>query len=118
DLRKKLYEGGKSAVAASNDPMIKLARIVDEESRAVRKIMESELEEPKRQAYDRIAHAKFEVEGTNTYPDATFTLRLAFGSVKGYEEAGKHIPFETKFAGLYEKATEQHNKYPFELPPR
>jgi Peptidase S46 len=116
--RKKLYEGGKSAVDASTDPMIQLARIIDKDSRDVRKIMEDQIEEPKRQAYDKIAKAKFAIEGTNTYPDATFTLRLAFGVVKGYEEDGKHIPFETTFAGLYKTAQEQNNKYPFNLPPR
>jgi hypothetical protein len=116
--RKKLYEGGKAAIDASKDPMILLAKTVDKESRAVRKILEDQVEEPKRQAYDKIAKAKFAAEGTSTYPDATFTLRLSFGTVKGYEEDGKHIPFETTFAGLYEKAAEQHNKYPFDLPPR
>jgi len=58
----------------------------------------------RRQAYDQIAQAKFAVEGTSVYPDAPFTLRLAFGTVKGYEENGKHVPFETTFAGLYERA--------------
>ncbi len=116
--RKKLYEGGAVAVNTSSDTMIWLAKIIDAESRAVRKIMENEVEEPKRQAYDKIARAKFVLEGTNTYPDATFTLRLAFGTVKGYEEAGKKIPFQTTFAGLYEKAKDQNYKYPFDLPKR
>jgi hypothetical protein len=114
--RKKLYDGGKEAIAASKDSLIELAKIVDEESRAVRKIMENKVEEPKRQAYDKIARAKFAVEGTSTYPDATFTLRLAFGTVKGYEEAGKQIPFETTMAGLYERSTEKGNRPPFDLP--
>ncbi len=117
-LRKKLYDGGSAAVDASKDPMILLAKVVDKESRAVRKIIEDQVEEPKRQAYDKIAKAKFAVEGTNTYPDATFTLRLAFGTVKGYEENGKHVPFETTFAGLYQKAEEEKNRYPFDLPQR
>lgn len=117
-FRKKVYEGGKEAIAASTDPLIELARLVDEESRAVRKIMESQVEEPKSQAYDKIAKAKFAIEGTNTYPDATFTLRLAFGTVKGYEEDGKKIPFETTFGGLYEKSKEAKNKFPYDLPPR
>ncbi|MBM4069242.1 MAG: S46 family peptidase [Planctomycetes bacterium] len=116
--RKRLYEGGKEAVAESKDPMILLARLVDKEARAIRKVMENEVEEPKKQAYDTIARAKFAALGTNTYPDATFTLRLAFGQVKGYTEGGKHIPFETTFAGLYRKAAEQKNKPPFDLPPR
>ncbi len=86
--------------------MILLAELVDPEARAVRKRMETEVEEPRRAAYADLANAKFAVEGTNTYPDATFTLRLAFGTVKGYEENGKHIPFETTFAGLYERGRE------------
>jgi hypothetical protein len=116
--RKKLYEGGKEAIDSSTDPMILLAKQVDPSSRAVRKTMQTQVEEPMRQAYDQVAKAKFEVEGTNTYPDATFTLRLAFGIVKGYEEGGKHIPFQTTFAGLYERSAEHDNEYPFNLPPR
>src|SRR5204862_5392776 len=57
--RKKLYDGGKTAVEASKDPMILLARIIDKDARAVRKIIEDQVEEPKRQAYDKIAKAKF-----------------------------------------------------------
>ncbi len=97
--------------------MIELARLVDPESRAIRKIIETQ-GEIKQQAYAQIAKAKFEVEGTSTYPDATFTLRLAFGVVKGYTESGKKIPFETTFEGLYERSKEHHNKEPFDLPPR
>jgi hypothetical protein len=117
-VRRDLYQGGKEAVDASEDPMIRLAKLVDPESRKVRKVMESQVQEVQRQAYDQIAKAKFAVEGTSTYPDATFTLRLAFGTVKGYEENGKLIPYQTTFAGLYEKAQEQNNRPPYDLPPR
>jgi hypothetical protein len=117
-FRKKLYEGGKAAIDASDDPMILLAKAVDKQSRSVRKVIQTQVEEVKRQAYDEIARAKFELEGTDTYPDATFTLRLSFGTVKGYEEAGKQIPFETTFAGLYERAKDQNYIYPFDLPKR
>jgi hypothetical protein len=116
--RKQLYEGGQQAVQASSDSLIQLAKLVDKESRAVRKILETQLEEPKKQAYDKIARAKFAIEGTNTYPDATFTLRLAFGTVKGYQEGGKPIPFETNFEGLYARAKEKNYKPPFDLPQR
>lgn len=116
--RTKLYEGGAGAIDASKDSLILLAKLVDKDARAVRKILENQVEEPKKQAYDKIARAKFAIEGTNTYPDATFTLRLAFGTVKGYTEAGKRIPFETTFAGLYEKAKDKNNKPPFDLPVR
>jgi hypothetical protein len=117
-LRKKLYKGGKEAVDAAQDPMIELARLVDPEARKVRKIQESEVDEVSQQAYAEIAKVKFALEGAGTYPDATFTLRLAFGQVKGYEEDGKHVPFETTFAGLYKRSAEHHNREPFDLPPR
>src|SRR5213079_2502517 len=99
------------------DPMIELARATDPAARAVRKVVEAE-EEVKQQAYAQIAKAKFAVEGTSTYPDATFSLRLAFGVVKGYEENGKHVPFETTFAGLYERSKEHDDQPPFDLPER
>ena len=114
-LRKKLYEGGASAVDAANDPLIALAKLVDGEARALRKIMETQ-GEAKQQSHAKIAKARFALQGTSSYPDATFTLRLAFGTVKGFEEGGKHIPAHTTFAGLYERAAEQGNRPPFDLP--
>jgi hypothetical protein len=117
-LRKKLFEGGKEAVAAAKDPMIEVAQLIDSEARAIRKRMETEVEEPDRQAYGEIAKVKFALEGTSTYPDATFTLRLAFGLVKGYEEDGRQVHFETDFAGLYQKAEAMKNRPPFDLPER
>jgi hypothetical protein len=118
DLRKKLYDKGKEAIEAARDPMIELARLVDPEARAVRKTIETDVEEVQRQAYADIARVKFALEGTNTYPDATFTLRLAFGQVKGYEEDGKHVPYATTIAGLYQRAKEMNDRPPFDLPPR
>jgi hypothetical protein len=117
-VRKKLWEGGKAAIEAANDPMIAVAKAIDAEARKLRKVIESEVSEVKQQAYAQIARAKYAVEGPNSYPDATFTLRLAFGTVKGYEENGKHVPALTHFSGLYERAKEHHDKEPFDLPPR
>jgi hypothetical protein len=114
-FRKKLYEGGTAAVVAAKDPMIELARLVDEEARNLRKIIDTQ-GEVKQQAHAKIAKARFAVEGTSTYPDATFTLRLAFGTVKGYEEGGKQVPPHTTFTGLYERAAEQEYRPPFDLP--
>jgi hypothetical protein len=115
-FRKKLYEGGSAAVnAAANDPMIALARLVDDEARALRKVIETQTE-AKQQSHAQIAKARFALEGTGNYPDATFTLRLAFGTVKGFEEGGKPIPAHTTIAGLYERAAEQANRPPFDLP--
>jgi hypothetical protein len=116
-VRKQLYAGGKAAVDAAHDPMIELARSVDAEARAVRKTLEAQ-GETKQQAHARIAKARFAVEGASSYPDATFTLRLSFGVVKGYEENGKPVPFQTTVAGLYQRAAEHRNLPPFDLPQR
>jgi hypothetical protein len=117
-VRKELLDGGKAAVDAAKDPAIELARTVDQAARAVRKRMENEVEEPKRGAYSALAQARYAMDGDKVYPDATFSLRLAFGTVKGYKEDGKDVPAFTTIAGLYERSKEQHNKGPFELPKR
>jgi hypothetical protein len=118
EFRKRLFEGGKSAVDAAKDPMIELARLVDGPSRAVRKRVENEVDEPKRQAHAALAKAKFAMDGDKVYPDATFTLRLAFGTVKGYTEDGQPVPPFTTMEGLYKRSADQGNKGPFELPKR
>jgi hypothetical protein len=117
-LREAIYKGGAKAIDSSTDPMIRLAKLVDDEARTVRKTFESEIDEPRRQAYAKLAAAKFALQGTGTYPDATFTLRLSFGTAKGYEEEGKTIPFETTIAGLYERAKDKNFRPPFDLPKR
>ena len=114
-FRKRLYAGGASAVAAANDPMIELARLVDPESRAERKVRDDQ-DEIIHQSYAAIARAKVALLGTAGYPDATFTLRLAFGTVKGYAEEGQPVPAFTTLAGLYERAREMKNRPPFDLP--
>lgn len=116
-FRRKLYEGGTAAVAAAKDPMIELAAAIDSQARALRKIMENQ-DEIKRQAYAKIADARFAIEGASSYPDATFTLRLAFGEVKGYTENGVAVPFQTTMAGLYQRSAEHKNAPPFDLPQR
>jgi hypothetical protein len=116
-VRKKLAEGGVAALQAANDPMIALARLVDEPARQVRKLYEEKVEEPQRQAYAKIARARFAVYGENIYPDATFTLRLAFGQVKGYSERGQKVPWATTLGGTYKHAAAHGNAPPFALPP-
>jgi hypothetical protein len=90
---------------------------VDSEARALRKDWEAR-EETKQQAHAAIEKAHFAIEGPTRAPDATFTLRLSYGPVMGYEEAGKKIPAYTNFAGLYERNAKQKNKEPFDLPQR
>jgi len=117
-VRKKLYEGGKGAIDAANDPMIDLAKLVDAKSRELRKEFETKIDEPKRAAYAALAKARYQMDGDKTYPDATFTLRLSYGTVKGYQENGQAVPAFTDMAGLYERSKSQGNKDPFELPKR
>ncbi|WP_129776289.1 S46 family peptidase [Peristeroidobacter soli] len=112
-VRKALWDGGGAAIASSNDPMIVLARDIDEESRTVRKIFEDEVQAPVASAQERIAKARFAVYGTNTYPDATFTLRLSYGAVEGWMEKGQRVEPFTRLSRLYERAT---GKDPFRLP--
>ncbi|MCU1229575.1 MAG: Peptidase [Acidobacteria bacterium] len=115
-FRQQLVEGGKAAVDASNDPMIRFARQVDPRTREIRTLYEQQVDEPLRQAYAKIAKAGFAVSGGETYPDATFTLRLSYGAVKGYEENGKQIPWATVYSGAFARAAEHGNKTPFDLP--
>ena len=115
-VRKQLGEGGKAAVDASNDPMIQVARIVDARARELRKKYEESVEEPQTQAYAKIANATFKASGGDTYPDATFTLRLSFGPVKGFEENGKPVSWRTTIGDTFEHAAAHANKEPFALP--
>jgi hypothetical protein len=115
-VRHQLADGGLKAIEASDDPMIRLARLVDGPARKVRTRYEQQVEEPQRWAYGKLANARFAIFGTETYPDATFTLRLAFGSVKGYRENGEQVPAWTTLAGAYRRAAEHGDKEPFALP--
>jgi len=117
DRRRELYDGGMAAVAASADPMLELARLVDGESRRLRKIAEA-ADEVKKQAQAEIVRARFAREGLTLYPDATFTLRLSYGVVKGGTQAGIAYPAITTFGGLFTRAEEKQEMPPFDLPPR
>jgi Peptidase S46. len=97
--------------------MIDLARLIDAQAREARKTFNGQ-DEIKKQAYADIAKARFAIEGASSYPDATFTLRLSYGTVRGYEQDGKQIPAFTDFAGLYQRAAEHDNRPPFDLPKR
>ena len=83
--------------------MILLAKAIDAEARELRKRYENEVEEPERQAYAAIAEVRFEAFGNDVAPDATFTLRLAFGTVKGYEVDGEKLPFHTTFGEAFDE---------------
>jgi hypothetical protein len=112
-LRKALFEGGKKSVDASEDPMIAFARKVDPDARAVRKKLEDDIESVQKRNRELIAQAAFEVYGTSTYPDATFTARLSYGQVKGWDEDGKYVKPITVIAGAFERNMDRE---PFALP--
>ncbi len=111
--RKQLWQGGKAAVDASHDPMIELVRSIDADARAIRKQYEDEVEAPIAAAAERIAAARFMVYGTNTYPDATFTLRLNYGTVQGWDEGGATVEPFTHLDRAFERAT---GASPFKMP--
>ncbi|HKO43518.1 MAG TPA: S46 family peptidase [Pyrinomonadaceae bacterium] len=118
EFRKQLAAGGRKAITESNDPMIVLARSIDQEARAARKRYEEEVVAVERGNYAKIARALFEREGTKLYPDATFTLRLSYGAVKGYQENGKAVQPFTTLGGLYDRAKSFEYKFPYVLPAR
>jgi hypothetical protein len=116
--RRRLAEGGIKAIEDSSDPLIRLVRLVDSEARTLRKRHEDQVEEVERQANAQIARLRFEVLGDAVAPDATFTLRLAFGIVKGYAVEGVELPYTTTFGGAFERADKQQHRAPFILPKR
>lgn len=103
-VRRSLWMGGQKAIAASNDPMIVLAREVLPYYLMYRKMYEDDVTSPIEANTTRVARARFALFGTSIYPDATFTERLSYGTVKGWSEAGRQIAPFTTVAGLYEHA--------------
>ncbi len=113
-FRHQLYEGGAAAVTAAADSLIEFARLIDPAAREVRKAVEA-AEEIKTQGQNALAKARFALDGTGRYPDATSTLRLSYGVVKGYQEDGP-VPATTNFGGLYARSQDHGNRDPFDLP--
>jgi hypothetical protein len=114
-IRKQLYRAGAEGLKGTADPMIELAATVDDASRAARRQIERETEAI-RQAHALIGKARFALKGATVYPDATSSLRLAFGLVSGYFEGDKAVPFQTTYAGLFQRAEEHGGMPPFDLP--
>jgi hypothetical protein len=103
-----------TAATASDDPMMRIARIIDEPARALRKRYENELESVLIANASKIARARLAAYGDSEYPDATFTLRVTFGDIRGYKDAsGKAVPWATEIGGIYGRAT---GVEPFALP--
>jgi len=104
-----------AAIESSTDGMIRLALILDAPARELRKRYEDQVESVVTRAAAQIAQARYDLSGGKEYPDATFTLRVAFGPVKGYKnDKGQNVPWATTFSGLWPKAT---GKDPYVIPP-
>jgi hypothetical protein len=117
-FRKSLVEGGEAAVAASADPLIVLARRIDPPLRELNKRLDDNVRSVETAAGEKIGQARFAVYGKAAYPDATFTLRLGYGTVQGYPMNGTKAPSHTTFYGLYDRAYSFNLKPPFDLPAR
>jgi hypothetical protein len=113
EYRRELWDGGEQAIEASDDPMIRLARSIDSDARAIRTRVEDEVEAPRAEGRERIAAARFRVLGTDTYPDATFTLRVTYGAVEGWHENGVDVEPFTRIGTVFARATGER---PFRLP--
>ena len=113
ELRSRLLTADEAAIAASTDPMIVLARTLDPDLRAARKDYEDNVDAPMTKYSEQIANARFKFYGTASYPDATFTLRISYGTVKGYRVDGRDIDPITTIGGAFDRATGSH---PFKLP--
>jgi len=117
-VRKTLLDGGEAAVAASTDPMIVAARRADPVWRANYEYMRDKVYSVFDAAGEKLGKARFAAYGKNAYPDATFTLRLSYGTVDGYPYNGTIAPPFTTFYGLYDRSASFSNKPPFDLTPK
>ena len=113
-----LRAGGKATIDASTDPMIVLARSLENDAQAIAKRYQDEVTTVQQAEYPKIGQAVFVVDGAKAYPDATSTLRLSYGTVKSYVEDGKKIPAYTDFAGLYARSAQHNGEAPWDLAPR
>jgi Peptidase S46 len=117
-FRKSLFDAGPAAIAASDDPMLVLARRVDPVMRELRTWIEQHVTAVEATNGERIAKARFAVYGKGAYPDANSTVRISYGTVLGYEDGTTLVPYKTTFYGLYDRASAFGNTPPFFLPQR
>jgi hypothetical protein len=117
-FRKQMASASRAEIEASTDPMIVLARTIDAKAREIHQRYDNEVLGVERANYAKIARARFDQLGTKLYPDATFTPRLSYGTVKGYTENGKKVTPFTTLGGLYDRAASFKQQFPYNLPPR
>ncbi len=116
DFRKKLAEGGPDALARCTDPLVAWARTLEPPLHELYDWYEANVRSVTQAAGEKLGAARFAAYGKSTYPDATFTLRLSYGAVKGYPMNGTQAPPVTTFYGLFDRAHSFGLKRPW-LPP-
>jgi hypothetical protein len=117
EARKALADGGGAAAAASQDPFVLWARVIDPLDRAMTREV-TDLNDREAQANEQVARALLAVYGNSVAPDATFSLRISDGEVRRYPMNGTVAAPYTTFNGLYERASAFGEQPPFNLPPR
>lgn len=115
EFRKQLYAMTPAEMDTVTDPFILFVKSIDARARELRRIGE-ERREVVESNQAILAKARFAMLGTSVYPDATFTLRLSYGKVLGYNEGGKVIPPFTKIGGKFERSELMEGKAPFNMP--
>lgn len=113
--RRALYGQSPEQVAQADDAMVQFALALDPLARSARKTIDAQ-NEAKQQAHARIAKVRYAKDGDRVSPDATFTLRLSFGAVKGIDAGGEKVPAYTTLGGMFERATDRGGVPPFDLP--
>ncbi|MBS47509.1 MULTISPECIES: S46 family peptidase [Sphingobium] len=113
DYRRQLWDGGLQAIEASKDPLIQYALKLEPRQRALKRQVDENYQGPLTAAGGKLAEARFAAYGNALYPDATFTLRISYGQVKGWTERGKAVPYATTMGGTFDRAT---GNAPFDLP--
>lgn len=116
EYRKELWNHPEK-VKTSPDPLIQLALALDPLARELRKKIEDNLESVKKESYAQITAALFRQFGETIYPDATFSLRLSMGTLRGYQEKRVLLPPMTTLAETFQHAKAHHSEGPFQLPP-
>jgi hypothetical protein len=116
--RRRLLEGGAATVDASDDALLVALRDVYPIWSRLKRMLQDDIEGQQEKGYDEIARLKTHLGGAAQAPDATGSLRLGFGTVKGYDRDGVLTPWTTTFHGLYDRYAALKSHPYFDLPPR
>lgn len=117
NFRKNLLEGKRESILKSKDPLLLWVRKLEPYKRKFRQWYEfrvSDILEKENLAYGKLKYYKY---GKRLYPDANFSLRLSYGTVKGYRDRTGKLPYKTTFYGLVDRALSFEEEPPFQLSP-